>query len=74
MEISAKVIVKSIEVNVEGKGSVTATVSFKVGNLNTGINNVTRVSVPLTEELKKYINDVVSAQVGEIISREDEET
>lgn len=72
MEVAAKIIVKNIEVNVEGKGSVTATVSFKVGNLPTGFNNITRVSVPLTDELKKYINNVVSAQVGEIISREGE--
>ena len=73
MEVSAKIIIKSIEVNVEGRGSVTASVSFKVGNLPQGYNNVTRVSVPLTDELKKYIENVVTVQVGEIISREGEE-
>ncbi len=72
MEVSAKVIVKSIEVNVEGRGSVTATVAFKVGNMPMQYGQVQRISVPITDELRKYIENVVTAQVGEIITREEE--
>ena len=73
MEVQAKIIVKSIEVSVEGRGSVTASVAFKVGNMPMQYGQVQRVSVPLTDELRKYIENVVTAQVGEIITREDEE-
>lgn len=72
MEIKATVVVKSIEVNIEGKGSVIATIDFKIGEQVLGNRNLTRVSMPLSDELRGYVVDTVTKQVGEIISKEEE--
>ncbi len=72
MEVSAKVIVKSIEVNLEGKGSVKVTIDFKIGNKLLGNRNITFISLPLSDELRGYVMDTITNQVGEIISKEEE--
>jgi len=73
MEVSAKIIVKSVEVNLEGNGSIIATIDFKIGNKILGNRNITRISMPLSNELRGYVVDTITSQVGEIISRENEE-
>ena len=73
MEIQARIMVDEIEVRLHGKGSVTASCKFKIGNIPVGYGNTFKVSVPMTDELRKYIENVVTAQVGEIISRDAED-
>ena len=72
MEVAAKIVVKSIEVNVEGKGSVHAIIDFVIGGKVLGTRNTTRISIPLSEELRGYVVDTITNQVGEIISKEEE--
>ena len=70
MDVKATIVVRKLEVNLEGKQYATAEVAFKIGNMPIGIHNTTRVTIPATEELIKYCENVVTAQVGERIQEE----
>ena len=72
MEVNAKIIVKKLEVYPDGRPSVTAEVAFKIGNMHPASHNTVRFTIPVTPELIKYCEDVVTAQVGEIIKDETE--
>lgn len=72
MEVNAKIIVKKLEVYPDGRPSVTAEVAFKIGNMSPSMHNTVRFTIPATPELIKYCEEVVAAQVGEIIKEEAE--
>ena len=67
VQVMAKMKVKKLEVFLEGKGHVTAEVAFLVGNMPDIPTNRTRISVPITPELVQYCQDIVTAQIGELI-------
>lgn len=72
VEVNAKIIVKKLEVYPDGRPSVTAEVAFKIGNMNPSMHNTVRFTIPITDELIKYCEEVVTRQVGEIIKHETE--
>ena len=67
MDLRATIVVKNIEVNLEGKGSIVATVDFKIGGQVISSRNLTRVSIPLSDELRGRILETITTQIGEKI-------
>ena len=76
MEISAKISLDSIEINLHRGRSIKASASFKIGNIPQYGNTSFPFTVKPDEEMNKVIDkliELIVPRVGEIISREDEE-
>jgi hypothetical protein len=72
MEVSAKIVVKRLELQVEGTERITVDAAFQVGNVPIGFNGSTKFTIPVTEEIAEHIailKVLVAEQIGEIVTK-----
>lgn len=73
MYIEAKIIPNKVEIGLTGKGSVVVDCAFQVGKLHPAYNQSARISVTLTDKLRQVIEEEILPQIGEKITKEEEE-
>ena len=65
MDLKAKIILDSLDIRLNGSNTIIATIGFEVCGYKHSFNNNIKVSLPLPEELKQYINNNIIPLLGE---------
>lgn len=73
MKIEATIIPQELRITLSGKGSVVVDCAFQVGKMHPGYNQHAKISVALTDKLRTVIEEEILPQIGEKITKEDEE-